>query len=242
MDGIVQNYYPDESKENEIKKAKRALVRFHLGASIGGQYLLVTLTTPENFNGGLNRAWRLFRLRMSRLGMNREYFAVREFNKKRTAEHLHVVFRTGALPVHVVREAWTQAVNTCVENVWTHHKFIWNLQQVATYLGKYLFKDYGMNKGLRKYWYSQGWIFSKAMEYSKRLYMCGIRMDVKLLRIMRKLGKDQRRGYVLKKCDDAVWMYLRGILRKDLTRKIKDDLLLTIGYLNKFMEKEKRYA
>lgn len=140
----------EEKKEwlsSEERRLRRALHRFYLGKGIPGEYLLVTLSTPEwQYEDGawMHRTWRKFTMRLRRRELMREYFAVREYNKRGTCEHLHVVFRAGYLPVEELREQWTLACGLDPAfhgYVWTHITRTYGGDRgVAAYLAKYLVK------------------------------------------------------------------------------------------------------
>jgi len=177
--------------DTQTRKYLRALHRFHLGALCKGDYLLVTLTTPVGMAVDLHHSWRKFLLRLSRRGLKREYFAVREFNKAGTAEHLHVVFRAGFLDVGTLREQWLGALGltgdalermTGSREVWTHHDRVTNEEHLARYLGKYLAKGVGLTLGGSEayqtvkqhgFWYSRSWIVRGWCWLSNRLRQIG---------------------------------------------------------------------
>lgn len=93
-------------EEKQERKFKRAYQRFMLGVKMPGEYRLLTLTTPPDFKDDLHTAWRKFLMRMRRRGMIREYYAVKEWNKAHTCQHLHVVLRLDYIGYEVARRQW----------------------------------------------------------------------------------------------------------------------------------------
>ena len=176
--------------DTSSRKVRRAKSRFVMGAQQGrpDEYLFVTLTTPAGSGTDLHRAWRLFRLRLARQDLKPEYYAVREWNKMLTCEHLHVVFRVGFLPVALVRKAWCEAVNASsdedIEFCWTKHKRMYgDVRMRCWYMAKYLSKSYGDLEGFfgvkhRSCWYSHDWIVVGWRKVSRALWWLGKHMDV----------------------------------------------------------------
>ncbi len=134
-----------------------------------GEYRLLTLTTPEDFNGDIHVAWRKFLKRMRRRGIIREYYAVKEWNEKHTCQHLHVVLRLDEIGFRVAHQQW-QAVKGAV---WIHVKKVRSLKGMACYLGKYLNKAYDDEPGKRSYWYAYEWIYRKWRAFSKEMFKLG---------------------------------------------------------------------
>lgn len=178
-------------------KFRKAYSRLMIGGRIG-RLLLVTLTTPETFQGDMHRAWRLFMWRARRRGLMREYFAVKEWNEKHTCEHLHVIFRTeDELSVALIRQCWTMAVlgasgkpqEYCGKNggcqIWTHHKWVYDTAGMGTYLAKYLLKAMTENYACRSYWYAVDWICRGFAGFSKALWMLGKTIDVLGVKLLR---------------------------------------------------------
>jgi hypothetical protein len=139
------------TKEDKLqKKFNRAYQRFMLGRGFGGQYRLITLTTPETFKGDIHQAWRKWVMRMRRRGLAREYYAVKEWNEKHTCIHIHAVLRLDYIGYKIARQQW-QAVTGAV---WIHVKKVYSVKGMANYLGKYLNKGYKGMLGNRGYWYA----------------------------------------------------------------------------------------
>jgi len=194
-------FTPEEQAE---RKFRRAYQRLSVGGKIG-RLVLVTLTTPESFQGGLHRAWRLFCWRARRRGLLREYYAVREWNEKHTCKHLHVLFRTeDELGVQAVRACWLAAVNASESEarelnsagvgshaagasgeeaaclpfsmVWTHHKWVRDEKGMFAYLAKYLLKSGFEEPRKRGYWYALNWVVRGYAGISKASYACGLKL------------------------------------------------------------------
>lgn len=152
------------------KRIKRAYQRFMMAAGFPGQYRLLTLTTPEQFDGDIHHAWQKWVQRMRRRGMAREYYTVKEWNKKHTCRHLHVALR---VPDHltfvIARQQW-QAV-TGAE--WIGLESITTKKGMINYLCKYLTKSIIEEPIKRSFWYSWDWIYRKWRFYTKSLYKVG---------------------------------------------------------------------
>ena len=156
-------------EEKRQKKFKRAYQRFMLGVHMPGEYRLLTLTTPPEFEGSLHSAWRKFLMRMRRRGLIREYYAVKEWNKAHTCQHLHVVLRLDYIGYQVARQQW-QAVTGAV---WIHVDRVKSVRGMASYLGKYLNKAYDDEPNKRSYWYAYEWIYCKWRRFSKEMFKLG---------------------------------------------------------------------
>jgi len=156
-------------EEKQQKKFNRAYQRFMLGRGFKGEYRMITLTTPETFKGGIHEAWRKWLKRMRRRGMAREYFAVKEWNKRRTCIHIHAVVRLDYIGYRVARAQW-QAVTGAV---WIHVEKVFSIKGMANYLAKYLVKAYRDAPGKRSYWYAYEWIHRGWHGFSKDMYKLG---------------------------------------------------------------------
>jgi len=162
----------------------------------------VTLTTPEDFDKkSLNDSWRRFSLRMKRKNLWGAYYAVREWNKKGTCEHIHVLFLLESQTdfesyCEAISYHWTCAVEgirtskkrvVLARRIWTRLERVYtvdgSLKGLANYLAKYLVKQ---SENVDKYsveylkrfgrgmWYSQNWIFPCWNTYSKLIYAFGM--------------------------------------------------------------------
>lgn len=155
--------------ERRLMLKKRAISRFFAGSGYE-RLLLVTLTTPEGFEGDIHRAWRLFVFRLRKRGLFRRYFAVREWNEAKTCIHLHVVFQTRSeLDAQALRSQWQLATKS--EFCWTKHEWARDKGKMGAYLAKYLTKAL---EGHRSYWYSSWWVFSGFARWSKGLWALGV--------------------------------------------------------------------
>ncbi len=152
------------------RKFKRAYQRFMLGVGMPGQYRLLTLTTPPDFKGDIHNAWRKFLKRMQRQNLIREYFAVKEWNKAHTCQHIHVVLRIDYIGYQIAREQWKAVTGA----VWIHVDKVRSLKGMARYLGKYLNKAYDDEPGKRSYWYAYEWIYRKWRAFSKEMFKLGV--------------------------------------------------------------------
>ena len=154
------------------KKFNRAYQRFMLGRGFGGQYRLITLTTPENFKGDIHQAWRKWIMRMRRRGLAREYYAVREWNEKHTCVHIHAVLRLSYIGYQIARQQWLEVTGA----VWIHVDKVYSIKGMASYLGKYLNKGYKDVPGKRGYWYAYEWIYRKWGTFNKTMFKLGERI------------------------------------------------------------------
>jgi hypothetical protein len=156
-------------EDKRERKFNRAYQRFMLGVGMPGEYRLLTLTTPPEFEGELNIAWRKFLKRMRRRGLIREYYAVKEWNKAHTCQHLHVVLRLDYIGYKVARQQWQEVTGA----VWIHVDKVCSVKGMASYLGKYLNKAYDDEPGKRSYWYAYEWIYPKWRGFSKTMFKLG---------------------------------------------------------------------
>ena len=156
-------------EEKQKRKFNRAYQRFMLGRGFDGQYRLITLTTPEGFTGDIHNAWEKWVKRMRRKGYRLEYYAVKEWNAKRTCIHIHAVLRLDYIGYSEAREQWKAVTGA----VWIHVEKVYTARGMANYLGKYLNKGYKDNPGQRGYWYSQEWIHPKWAAFNKAMYKYG---------------------------------------------------------------------
>lgn len=161
------NLLPAEQRAN--KRIRRAYQRFMLGSDMPGKYRLITLTTPEEYDGDFHRDWRRLVERMHRRGIPREYFAVKEFNKKHTCKHLHVAMRLSWIDYMILREQWNQITGAR----WIHVDKINNQKHMCRYLCKYLNKCALDEPGVRSYWCSYQWIYRKFARFSKDMWKYG---------------------------------------------------------------------
>ncbi|BCT56582.1 rolling circle replication-associated protein [Dehalococcoides mccartyi] len=157
------------AEEKKQRKFNRAYQRFMLGCSFKGEYRLITLTTPESFKGDIHKAWRKWVMRMRRRGLAREYFAVKEWNARKTCVHIHAVLRLDYIGYQVAREQWRAVTGAC----WIQVEKVFSGKGMANYLGKYLTKGYEDNPGQRSYWYAYEWIHRKWQAFSKEMYKFG---------------------------------------------------------------------
>jgi len=224
-------------EESADAKMRKAYQRIMTGGKIG-RLVMVTLTTPDTFKGDMHRAWRLFRWRLRNRKLMREYFAVREWNKKHTCEHLHVIFRTEEeMSVHIIRQCWLAAVNASSNNadydsVWTHHRWVYDERGMGNYLCKYLVKAMSDELFKRAYWYSLDWIVRGYAGLSKALWLCGHSLDtlgIKMLRQSTCIGYAQYR--LLRRVSAEVkrggWIvegYVEREIEKAWARTIKEVL------------------
>jgi len=202
--------YPTKAERRE-RAQKKALSRFFAGASFE-KLLLVTLTTPESFQGDLHRAWRLFTWRLRKRGLLRNYYAVREWNERHTCEHLHVVFQTrNELECSAIRLQWLLALR-CVDKqlnadfVWTKHEWARDRGQMGAYLAKYLTK--GLPEGLhaRMYWYSLTWVFPGFARWAKGLWSLGVQRAERLAWMVR-IGSERPETQIFKRLlDGSHWL------------------------------------
>ncbi len=162
-------WYDLTPEEKRKKKFNRAFQRFMLGISMPGEYRLLTLTTPPEFKGDLHTAFRNFIKRMRREGLAREYFAVKEWNKQHTCQHLHVVLRLDYIQYQLARKHWRAVTGA----VWIHVDKVKSTKGMANYLGKYLNKAWDDEPGKRSYWYAYEWIYRKWRGFSKVMYKVG---------------------------------------------------------------------
>lgn len=140
--------------------------------------LFLTFTTPPEFSGSLNHAWRLWRLRMKRRGYDFDYCLVKEYNSKRDLVHIHCIADTEYLDYNVAREQWKAVTGA----VWFHGEKTYlksrrrakrdGAKGLANYLAKYMFKQDGM-KG-RRLWYSKGWLGVNWRKFTRALYILGM--------------------------------------------------------------------
>lgn len=161
--------------ERQEALRKRAMSRFLAGSNFE-RLLLVTLTTPEDFQGSLHDAWRKFMWRCRRRGLFRRYFAVVEYNEAKTCKHLHVVFQVRSwLDIVALRRQWTAVckAHTLAEhkNVWVYCEFVRKKGGTAKYLAKYLTKAYSETADRhRAYWYSLMWVFAGYCRFAKAVW------------------------------------------------------------------------
>jgi len=169
---VVSNY----KNGLQVKRLRRALHRFYAGNALRGKYYMVTLTTPdwlEVTDKTLSKAFIKFKLRLSRIGYRWQYFGVKEYNKKNTALHLHLVVRADK-PVCqlLIRVAWTESLcgRLIFDKISTGTVICFVKKQygdqkgLANYLAKYLVKAIGENEtGMKRrgFWYSYEWIFKR---------------------------------------------------------------------------------
>jgi hypothetical protein len=164
-----KNWWELTPEEKLQKKFNRAYQRFMLGRGFGGQYRLITLTTPETFKGDIHKAWRKWIMRMRRRGLAREYYAVKEWNEKYTCIHIHAVLRLDYIGYQVARQQWQEVTGA----VWIHVEKVYSVKGMANYLGKYLNKGYKDMPGKRGYWYAYEWIYRKWHAFSKTMFKLG---------------------------------------------------------------------
>jgi hypothetical protein len=161
-------YYLTEEGKRE-RKFKRAYQRFMLGVGMPGVYMLLTLTTPPEFEGSIHDAWRKFLKRMRRRGIIREYYIVKGWNKAHTCQHLHVVLRLDYIGYLVAHQQWKAVTGA----VWIHVDEVRSVKGMACYLGKYLNKAYDDEHGKRSYWYAYEWIYRKWRAFSLAMFKIG---------------------------------------------------------------------
>jgi len=198
--------------ERKAKVKNRAISRFLAGAQFG-ELLMVTLTTPPQFQGDIHQAWRKFLWRCRRRGLYRRYFAVREFNALGTCEHLHVVFQTQTeLEASALRAQWLAAVNAegglSLDSIWTHHSWVRTKGGCSWYVGKYMTKasESMRSAGKRAYWYSSWWVFPGYVRFAKGIWSTGAGNADRLLWQVRKLGESE----AIEQLCRAVWASWTG--------------------------------
>jgi hypothetical protein len=156
-------------EDKKKRKFNRAYQRFMLGVGMPGEYRLITFTTPPEFKGDLNIAWRKWLKRMRRRGYICKYFAIKEWNKAHTCQHLHVVLRIDYVGYQVARQQWQEVTGA----VWIHVDKVRSKKGMVGYLGKYLNKAYDAEPGKRSYWYAYEWIYPKWRGFSKTMFKLG---------------------------------------------------------------------
>jgi len=191
------NEETSERDLNAAKRLKRALHRFYAGNQLEGQYVVMTLTTPEDYTGDLHKAFVKFKLRLARAHLMSDYFAVREWNSKGTCEHIHIVMRCRRVCILLFRLFWTLSLyGHLIPNrddglvVCYVKKQYGDSKGLANYLAKYLMKDIGeeklkddafyKRKG-RTFWYSSEWIFRKWKAFTKVLWRFGSECEISYL-------------------------------------------------------------
>lgn len=196
---VSRRFARQSDAEKRDRKVRRALSRLYAGFDVepmkfdgnaawrkkkGGDwkltrtcsnYVLVTLTTPEGHAVDLNRAWRKFISRLARTGVSREYFAVREWNKRKTCEHIHAIFRASFIDAGVLRLHWKAAIGyTGRFASWVHIDRMYDQEKgIARYLTKYLVKGMDLHGEGRSFWYSYQWVFKRWTAYSYLVYKVG---------------------------------------------------------------------
>jgi hypothetical protein len=193
--------------ENELKvddrKLRRAIQRIYAGFETkvpdfeGGKcknYILVTLTTPEGSEVEMHRAWRKFIMRLRRRGMGREYYCVREWNKRGTCQHIHGIFRAGYMEAQAIRSQWAASIGQDGRNIWTHiDRLYGGYRGIAKYLTKYLIKGQTDYEGLRGtpecprargYWYAYEWVYRGWRSFSALAYRGGKMVQNEILHDM----------------------------------------------------------
>lgn len=197
------------------KKEARALSRFFKGFAMsdGGELKLVTLTTPEGYDGDIHAVWRSFVMRMRRRGFFRDYYVVKEWNAKHTCVHLHVAFRCHDwLSYALVRSTWARCVckrmpalwrqevlssadgtervfvvrEGVKSEIWTYHKSVYS-RRIGLYLAKYLAKGSLDCPGRRLYWYAYGWVFKGWATWTRRIYRWGVKVTNEELALVRSI-------------------------------------------------------
>ena len=217
---MIQNDYKpwwlmtDEDKRK--RKFNRAYQRFMLGVGMPGEYLLITFTTPPGFKGNINRAWRMFLNRMRRRGIICEYYAVKEWNKDHTCQHIHAVFRLDYIGYQVARQQWKEVTGA----VWIHVDKVRSAKGMASYLGKYLNKAYDDEPGKRSYWYAYEWIYPKWRGFSKAMFKVGESVTPTEHELIHGLGdKKQRLDYMNWRLIEATLKAIRkGLPVKELVQ------------------------
>lgn len=226
-------------------KYRKALSRFYAGITSTpdheNDHILVTLTTPQEFKGDLNHAWRLFRLKSKRNSINFPYFGVREYNEKRTCEHLHMVLRARFIDVSLLRRLWTEVCNVHIEseieNAWIHiDKISGGSKGLARYLAKYLFKRIENGRGLRKYWYSQDWIYHGYAKNSKELYLANFEHLFSFSQL-REMDKSTRYRYFIGQYHYILCYWYDKFCKDYLTSNIKFDILIRIKSIIKEIDR-----
>jgi len=108
-------------------------------------------------------------MRMRYCRLTREYFAVKEWNKAHTCQHLHVVLRLDHIGYQVARQQWQEVTGA----VWINVEKVYSIRGMANYLGKYLNKGYKDVPGKRGYWYAYEWIYPKWRGFGKTMFKVG---------------------------------------------------------------------
>jgi len=175
--------------EKEVSKLRRSLHRYYAGANVPADYVVMTLTTPEDIcltDDSLHKAFVKFKLRLSRMGIKLEYYGVREYNKERTCEHVHLVIRAKRLCPLLMRVTWTLALYGKLISARKDGLVIVFIRRrygdgkgLANYLSKYLVKHIGekTNTLQRGFWYSYGWIFRGWRNMHKLAWRFGVCVD-----------------------------------------------------------------
>lgn len=182
-------FKPLTAKEYQERKYKRAYQRFMLGTKMGGDLKLLTLTTPENYKGDIHNAWLNFVKRMRRRGVVREYYVVKEYNKKHSCEHLHAVVRMNYVEYMQALAQWKAVTGAS----WIHIDGISKHKGMMSYLGKYMNKNIILGVKKHSYWYSFGWIYRKWRQYTKDMYRLGVSISEQEHRIIRKISDINKR-------------------------------------------------
>jgi len=204
VNDVFDKIQKPSSAEKRNRKLKKALVRFYKGNSQSGVYHFMTLTTPDDQDPKeLNHHFRKLKLILSRADLRIDYFAVREWNKKHTCQHLHLVTRLD-VPVCskmicpwlnlLIRISWTFAIYKTYDCKKTPTGLIickiikqyGNKKGLANYLAKYLTKgiDKLEDEGVkfiskqRLYWISYGWILRGWICLEKLKFRCYYPQDL----------------------------------------------------------------
>jgi len=170
----------------------------------------VTFTTPSSFSNvyrtwtdkygkihnetRLSHAWRKLALRQKRVGQWGPYFAVREWNKAGTCEHIHCIFKGVKFDFKTLDKNWSDCVNhemdDNVGSVWVRVQDCYSqdgtIRGLANYVAKYLSKQVAgdpmsesyLRRVGRNYWYSSDWIFPGWLTYSKLMWRMGHKINL----------------------------------------------------------------
>ena len=190
-----------QTKEERLKcKFDRAYQRCMLGLGFEGEYILLTLTTPEGCKEDIHNCWEKWVKRMRRRGYILEYYAVKEWNEKGTCIHIHVILRLDYISYNIAREQWKAVTGA----VWIHVDRVHTAKGMANYISKYLLKGYKNNPGKRGYWYSSEWINPKWHAFNKAMYKHGISVTPTESELIHNLkDKKKRKDYMNWRMADA---------------------------------------
>lgn len=186
---------------------KRAYQRCILGTKFKGEYRLLTLSTPEDFEGDIHNAWRRFVRNMRRRGLLREYFVVKEWNKKHTCVHLHAILRLSWIDYMLARMLWNRITGA----VWIHVDKVKGYKHMTRYLTKYLVKSFLEEPQKRAYWYAYEWIYRKYRAFVSDMFKLGVRIRDSEHFAIKSLNLHMRKVYFNERIFYALIDYIRKL-------------------------------